>query len=105
MIVLEMRTDAMYRAQLRAIQICKIIVCLAMLTLLGTLNETHAANSMTTITVVSRLVLWAKPTLNSSIVAVLRRGRHFSVNGRSASGRWIHGMTDKSVVGCPALDF
>src|SRR5579859_929859 len=54
---------------------------------------------MVTVTVVSRLVLWARPSTMSRVVAVLHRGRMFTVMGRGVSGRWLYGFTDMGTLG------
>lgn len=89
-------------------KVLKYFLCcmVAILIVLGTFSETHAAGGGQTITVVSRLVLWARPTLRSPVVAVLMRGRHFTVTARSVSGRWLYGFTDMGTAGwLPSFSF
>src|SRR5258708_943207 len=94
----------MFRLRGKALRFTLSVV-IAML-VLGTFSETWAWNGSQTITVVNRLVVWARPTLSSPVISVLMRGRHFTVNGRSSSGRWIHGITDMGIAGwLPSFGF
>jgi len=84
--------------------LAKLLCCIVILVaIFGATAEAQAAgNTRTptvTVMVVSRLVLWARPSVMSRIVAILHRGREFTVFGRSVSGRWIYGMTDMGTVG------
>ena len=82
------------------------VVLLMVFCLNGT-SEVRAFNTQaSTVVVVQRLVLWAGPSLRTRVVAVLFRGRHFTVDGRTASGIWLHGVTDRGIRGwLPARGF
>ncbi len=82
--------------------IARKVCCVALVILvLGTTFGAGAASGATsfTISVVNRLVVWAGPSLNARIVAVLEKGRHFTVDGRNTAGTWIHGITDRGTLG------
>jgi hypothetical protein len=84
--------------------LAKVLCCIVVLTAVfgATSSVDAAANtqpSAVTVVVVSRLVLWARPSYRSPIVAVLFMGREFTAVGRSASGRWIYGVTDMGTPG------
>lgn len=76
-----------------------LLLVIALVLMLSSVSETHANSSAKTITVISRLVVWARPSFRSVITAVLMRGRHFTVTARSPSGQWIYGITDMGMVG------
>jgi hypothetical protein len=81
----------------------KLLVCSVLLsmTTLGRPTPVQAGPraAISTVAVIHQLVLWKRASLRSPIVAVLLRGRHFTANGRNASGSWIHGVTDRGTAG------
>src|SRR5579871_4677226 len=80
------------------IMVCSTVILTSVFGTTKTTQAAGAANSQT-IVVMRRLILWRSPTLRSRIVAVLLRGRHFTVDGQSASGLWLHGVTDRGTRG------
>jgi len=77
-----------------------VIGCfLLVLLCLGLTTNVYAAGATQTITVKSRLVVWSRASSMSQILAVLGRGRRVTIDGRSASGGWLHGVTDRGTRG------
>lgn len=77
-----------------------------MFLVMGTFSQASANNNGQTVVVVNRLVLWARPSMLSRVVVVLTHGRRFTVTNRSASGRWLYGVTDRDVTGwLPSFGF
>lgn len=72
---------------------------LLVLLCLGLSTNVYAAGTTQTITVKSRLVVWARASSLSQVLAVLGRGRRVTIDGRSASGVWLHGVTDRGTRG------
>ncbi len=75
-----------------------LLVALTLTIGLGAVDQAQAAPG-TTIMIMRGAVIWSRPSLTSRILGVLLRGRHFTVTGRSASGRWLFGITDRNVSG------
>ena len=83
-----------FRGILKAV----LLLTVALLLMSSTGVTTQAAPGQT-IAVRQRLIVWASPSMRSRVVAVLLRGRHFTLNGRNSMGTWLHGMTDRGTTG------
>ncbi len=76
-----------------------LLVALALTIGLGGMNQAQAASNSVTITIMRGATLWARPSLTSRVVVMLRRGNRFTITARSASGFWLWGVSDRGTFG------
>ncbi len=76
-----------------------IILALILVSVFSVPATAQARTIRTRVTVRVELVVWRGPSFGTRILAVLFKGRRFTVDGRNFSGTWLHGITDRGTRG------